>query len=193
MKKFALILVLIVAGCGIAKRQEIEVYTLKYQAGALPPASCKIKKSIEIGEPTAAPGLDGRRVAILEGQKFTYYRGVRWAATVPDMLQAIFVESFEKAGIYNSVNTDSDAASSDLVLMVDIRDFYVVNPAAPEIRLRLTAKLIDAETAKVLVTIPAQKNFKPAANETASIIEAFNNAARQASGEIVNKLQATCK
>ncbi len=181
-------LILLAACAPGANRVAPVVYTIKPESFETEATGCKTGASLQIAEPVVYPGLDTRRIALLqEGKKFDYYNSVRWTAPVGEMLEPVLVEAFEQSGAFKSVTTELDSAVAEFTLLTDIRDYQVVRQNPAEVKIRLVSKLLDSRTRNVLVTIPAETTLQPDENKMDSIVETFNRGSAELASQIVAK------
>ncbi len=177
---------LAVTSC-LPKSVENTVYTIRTEGSDEASKTCKNQTDIQVTNPSNDPGLDTRRIAVLQdGQQINYYNGVRWAAPVADMVQGLLVGKLEKSGGFSSVSTDEDPANANLFLVSDIRDFYV-EQGSNKVHVNIVAKLINAASRDVIATIPVSKVYAPKANNMEGIVKTFNSAANDAVSDIVAK------
>lgn len=185
--KLAATLLLLLCACSVGKRTESVIYSIRPMA--LEEQSCKLGVNLQVAEPTTAPGLDSRRIAVYENsQRLNYYNNARWAAPAQEMLQTALVEGFEKAKTFKSVSTDTDATAADVLLLTDIRSYQVEEK---QVKVRFVAKLVDAETRAVLATIEVDRAETPAAYKIDNIVDAFTKATNDAVKEVVDKTMAS--
>ena len=150
--------------------------------------NCKLNMDLQVAEPTVAPGLDTRRIAVYEGkQELNFYTNARWTAPAAEMLQNSLVEGFENSKIFRNVSTDMDGAASDVILFTDIRAFQV---EGGEVSIRFVSKLINTETREIITTIETEKTEVPAAHSIENIAEAFSNSTNDSIKELIEKFAA---
>jgi ABC-type uncharacterized transport system auxiliary subunit len=184
---------LLLTSCGLAKRQDIGIYTLDTN-NITQIKTSKCNADLQIAEPTTAPGLDGRRIAVVQdGNKLNYYNNARWVESVPAIMQNFLIESFESSNSFNNITSDTDTANVDLMLLTDIRNFEVAEENGyPLVKLRIVSKLVNRVDYKVLKTITAEENIRPSENKIASIIAAFNEGAGKITGKILKTAAQNC-
>ena len=197
-KILLIILIVTLASCSIGKKKETKIYTIKPAYSTILEQSCKTKfhPTLQIIEPEVASGLESRRIAILQANnRMNYYKSVRWAAPVSEMLQTSLLDAFEKTPAFASVATDLDEITPELILITDIRDFQVNLKDAPSVHIRLVSKLIDTKTHKIIVTIPVEKTLIPEIYKMEQLVISFDKAAANSISDIVERSVAAlpCK
>lgn len=178
---------LIASACSYTPRPADKLYLVK----ATPKqASCALPGPVEFIGIDAAPGLDTSRIAIFATPThLTYYTGVRWAATAPQMLRSFFTEAFEQAG--NRVMTSSDDAKHNFEIALSVRDFEVLEAASPTIHVRFVATVREQGGKRAHVwTVQSDKRVTPTANHMPDLITAFNRASNDAIHDIVQGIAA---
>ncbi len=159
------------------------LYTLR--AEGAPAAGAPLAQSIKIALPETAPGLESERIALLEAHRLNYYTGAAWAAPLPQSVQNLLADTFQRSGRFQSVGTDTQGISTDLTLLTEIRDWQVENGANPRVHLRLIVTLTRSVSRAPLATFPLETTLPASANRTDAIIAAFNRGANQLAQEAV--------
>jgi cholesterol transport system auxiliary component len=180
---------IILSSCSVGRKSETVIYTLRPDAASVIRQNCNQKLNLQIVEPTIVTGLETRRIAILQKDNhMNYYKGVRWAAPVPEMFKTALIDAFEKVPVFNSVGTDMDDISSEYVLTTDIRDFQVNEEmGSPFTQIRFVSKLISTKDHKIIATIPVESNITPAVHKMDNIIAAFDSSLSTSIAEVINK------
>jgi len=91
---------------------------------AATPAPLAELGSIQVLHPVGAPGLDGPHIILVQADhRMNFYVGSRWAAPLPDVIEALAVETLRAAGEWQSVQDSSSAFPPEYVLQVSVRRF----------------------------------------------------------------------
>ncbi len=105
------------------------------------------KSQLVVAEPTAVVALDTQRVIIgpeLSGGPTL--DNAQWSDTIPKLLQAKIIQSFENASYLGAVARPVDGLTPDYQLLIDVRDFRVLpSPAEtthPVAHLEFSAKIL---------------------------------------------------
>jgi cholesterol transport system auxiliary component len=141
--------------------------------------------------PRVAPGLDTVRIAVLDAPNhLIYYNSVAWADNLPEVLQRFWLDAFNQWGAFSSVGSDMDSAYSDFMLFTDIYEFQLsAQEEPPSVHLRMTARLVNAKTNKVLINIPVEESAAVETVQMDNIVRAFNLSLDKATATIMEKLR----
>jgi phospholipid/cholesterol/gamma-HCH transport system substrate-binding protein len=105
------------------------------------------KSQLIVVEPTAVVALDTQRIIVGPGlADGPNTDNAQWSDTIPKLLQAKIIQSFENANYLGAVARPMDGLTSDYQLLIDVRDFRV-SPSATEstkpiAHLEITAKIL---------------------------------------------------
>jgi ABC-type uncharacterized transport system auxiliary subunit len=184
----SMILLFFICSCSMGGKSESVIYTLRPKP-EVSQQSCGKKPVLQIIEPTVASGLESRRIAILQkNSHLDYYKGVRWAAPVSEMLQNAMVDAFEHAPAFGSIATAMNDISPDLLLTTDIRDFQVnESGSSSEAEIRFVSKLIDTSDHRIIATIPVENSITPSVHKMDNIIAAFDEGSAAAIAEVITR------
>ena len=144
---------------------------------------------LTVGVPVTPESLDTGRIALMHAPNvMDYYANSAWTDSVPQLVQSLLVEAFQKSGKIAAVGRDGQGIRGDYILQTEIRDFeayYAVADAPPKIRVNLTASLVGPTRREVISTLQVQQEAQSAANNLASITAAFTQVAGAAIEQIV--------
>jgi cholesterol transport system auxiliary component len=161
-------------------------------APAAPPgaalASPAALPSIRVSQPAADPGLDSSRIILVQADhRLNFYSGSRWAGPVPDLLEALTVETLRASGGWQSVQDADSPFPSDYLLRIRVRRFeadYTGGGPAPEVHVVLDCVVGVREGREVLASFVAQGTATAAADRMSAVVAAFE----QATDEALNSL-----
>lgn len=166
-----------------------QIYVLHPDFPALPEAPMADWQLV-IADPIAPQSLDRERIALLRAPNaMDYYANAQWNDRVPELLQSLLVEAFEKSGRIKAVGRDVQDLAGNYILETEIRDFeayYPVPDTAPKIRVSLTATFMGSLRHDVVATMHSEHEAQAAANDLWSVTAAFTQATGAAISEIVN-------
>lgn len=140
--------------------------------------------------PDAPQSLDSARIALARSPTtIDYFASSAWTDRAPVMIQDLLVESFENTRKIVSVGRDTSGLRADYVLLTDLRDFearyYEGTDKPPQVRVRLTAKLIKMPEREIIGGLDAVKLADAGHNDIDSIVSAFGEATGNAMKMIV--------
>ena len=140
--------------------------------------------------PDAPQSLDSARIALARSPTtIDYFANSAWTDRAPVMVQDLLVESFENTRKIVSVGRDTSGLRADYVLLTDLRDFearyYEGTNKPPQVRVRLTAKLIKMPEREIIGGLDAVKLADAGHNDIDSIVNAFGEATGNAMKMIV--------
>ncbi len=112
-------------GGGSAKTAVPKYYDLAAPR-SFPPSDKAAKSQLVVLEPTAVVALDTQRIIIDAGTGATTGTdNAQWSDTIPKLLQARIVQSFENSNYLAAVAQPMDGLTADYQLAIDIRSFEV--------------------------------------------------------------------
>jgi len=180
------------AACGgnlIGPPPASQIYVLHPDFHPLPDAPMA-NWQLVIADPIAPQSLDRERIALVRAPNaMDYYANAQWNDRVPELLQGLLVEAFEKSGRIKAVGRDVQDLAGNYILEVEIRNFeayYAVPDTAPKIRVGLTATLMGSLRHDVVATVDSEHDAQADANNLWSVTAAFTQATGAAISEIVN-------
>jgi cholesterol transport system auxiliary component len=194
MKKFTAAFVISVfiaasmSGCFSAGAKNTTVYSPRPIAIETS-TSTAVLWQIRIENPDTSDFLDSTRIAVRrENNTLQVFEGVRWADSVPEMLQGFLTQHFNDSGKVTAVSGLDNNTASDAMLLLNIRQFeavYTDNDRNAAAVISIQAKIQSQKTSRII----ASKNFFisiPAENKKIpQVMKAFETAMQQASQEIL--------
>jgi cholesterol transport system auxiliary component len=189
---------LLIAGCvGSAFDSELpatHVYVLTPLA-ASSEVGTPIPASLTVARPTARPGLDTDRIAVLQpDRRLDYYAGARWGAEAQSVVQDLLVQSLRNTGRLATVQGDMSQFVADYVLQTDIADFQAESGGSstnPTARITLIFTLGRLKDRKPLAAFTATGTAPATANTLSATVEAFEAAYQQAARIAVSETLGT--
>lgn len=99
---------------------------------------------ISVAEPTALVVFDTQKFLISPNhEERVVFEDGQWSDSLPKLLQAKIVQSFENANYLKSVGRANDAVSPEYQLLIDIRDFQIALGQDPKAVVSFSAKIVD--------------------------------------------------
>jgi cholesterol transport system auxiliary component len=135
---------------------------------------------LQVAHPLAAPGLDGPHIILVQADhRMNFYLGSRWAAPLPDMVEALAVQTLRASGEWQSVQDSGSPFTSEYLLSISVRRFeadYTAGGSAPRVEVVLDCTL-GARTGRELVASFLAAGSAPAAgNRMSEVVAAFEAA-----------------
>jgi cholesterol transport system auxiliary component len=185
---------LLLAGCsGLFKSNAplSQVYVLRptWPAAGVPGAAATEPGTVEVMLPQAVPGLAGDTIVVLRsGERLDHYRGARWPAAAPGMLQALAIEALRTAHRFAIVESDAGPFAPDYVLSLELTHFEAeyTGAGAPTVHVALVCSLGRRGSRDVIASFSADSRVTAAADRMQSVVAAFE----RATGEALSQLAA---
>lgn len=156
------------------------VYNL--QAAAAPAGGTPLKGQLAIPEPSTVVMFDTQRILLSPANESPEFANAQWADTIPRLLQARLIQSFENYDIAHAPLRSADGAEVDYQLLIDIREFQVDTGSQPAARIAFSARLLNKQgkvvAAQVFSASQAVEKIEPPA-VVAAFDAAFAGIARQ--------------
>lgn len=170
-----------------------QIYLLKPVVAAGGSTAAKFTASLSIATPTATPGLDTDRIALVrDGTQLDFYRSVRWGGTAPRVAQTFLLALLQDAAGFAQVTAEQARVDSDYLLDLELRDFqaeYRGAAAAPTVHVTLVANLVRVQTRKSLGLLQATATVPATTNTMTAVVTAFQQAAQQTSESLARQLR----
>jgi phospholipid/cholesterol/gamma-HCH transport system substrate-binding protein len=139
------------------------------------PASKTLKGQLAIPEPTAVVMLETQRILFSPAKDYPGFAGAQWADSIPKLLQARLIESFENYDIGHAPLRSTDGVQVDDQLVIDVRRFQVTTGGEPAADIALSARILDKD-GKVVASRLFQQSQKLDKVEPAAAVAAFSAA-----------------
>jgi phospholipid/cholesterol/gamma-HCH transport system substrate-binding protein len=143
-----------------------------------------------IPEPTAVAMLQTQRFLFAPARDVPGFSEALWADSIPKLLQARLIDSFENYDIAHAPLRAADIGQTDFQLLIDVRRFRIAMDGDPAVEIGLSAKILDKE-GKVVASRRFEESEKLGKLEPLAAVAAFDNAfARIATNIITWTVQA---
>ena len=96
-----------------------------------------------IPEPTAVAMLETQRFLFSPAQDYPGFAEAMWADSLPKLLQARLIESFENYDLAHAPLRMADTGQTEFQLMIDVRRFRVAVDTKPSAEIALSARIVD--------------------------------------------------
>ena len=149
-------------------------YDLRAVQG-FPAPSKRIKGQLGLPEPTAVTMLETQRMLFSPARGVPAFSEFLWADTIPKLLQARLIESFENYDIAHAPLRTADVGQIDFQLLVDVRHFRVTVESVLQAQIGLSARIVD-KNGKVVASRLFEGREKFDKLEPPAAVAAFNEA-----------------
>jgi cholesterol transport system auxiliary component len=185
---------ILLAGCGglLPKAPERPLYRLNPPvafSGASQPAPRRVPALLVIATPSAAAGLDTKRIALINSPvAIDYFADGEWIDRPPFLVKEALIESFQKSGAFAGVGGEGLGLNADLVLNTNLRDFTAIydSPDGPPlVRVRIAAELITMPGRDIAAATSITREARAGAPDLPAIIAAFDRASGEAIQDVI--------
>jgi phospholipid/cholesterol/gamma-HCH transport system substrate-binding protein len=149
-------------------------YDLRAAQGFAAPAKA-IRGQLALPEPTAVAMLETQRMLFSPVKDYPDFAEFVWADSIPKLLQARLIESFENYDIAHAPLRATDIGQADFQLLIDVRRFQVATDSQPMAQIALSARIVD-KNGKVVASRVFEQSQKFEGIEPAAAVTAFNDA-----------------
>ncbi|HET7755905.1 MAG TPA: ABC-type transport auxiliary lipoprotein family protein [Steroidobacteraceae bacterium] len=155
-------------------------------AGALPASA-----SVRVAHPLAAPGLDGAHIMLVQpDHRMNFYAASRWAAPLPELVEALAVQTLRASGEWPAVEDSGSAFPSEYLLEITVRRFeadYATGSAAPEVEVVFDCTLGRSAGHRVLASFVARGSAPAGEDRLGAVVTAFQRASGAALGSLARQ------
>ncbi len=150
----------------------------------LGPVGKTFKGQLAIPEPTAVAMLETQRFLFSPAKDYPGFADAIWADSIPKLLQARLIESFENYDIAHAPLRVADVGQADFQLLVDVRRFRIATDAEPVAEVGLSARIVD-KNGKVIASRLFENSQKFDKVEPPAAVAAFNEAFGRIAKEMI--------
>ena len=141
----------------------------------LGPENKTFKGQLAIPEPTAVAMLETQRMLFSPMKDYPGFADFLWADSIPKLLQARLIESFENYDIAHAPLRTPDIGQVDFQLLIDVRRFRIATDQDPAAEIGWSARIVDKD-GKVIASRLFEERQKFDKIEPAAAVAAFNDA-----------------
>ncbi|WP_438278622.1 ABC-type transport auxiliary lipoprotein family protein [Nitrobacter sp.] len=160
---------------GGASQPQKTTYDLRAAADFPHSPAGTLKSRLVIPEPTAVIKLDTQRFLFSPAREYPDFADAMWADSIPKLLQAKLLESFENYDIAHAPLRSMDGVQADYQLVIDVRSFQISTEPEPAANIGLSARILNKD-GKVVAARLFQDTQKLDKMEPAAASAAFNEA-----------------
>ncbi|WP_407188661.1 ABC-type transport auxiliary lipoprotein family protein [Bradyrhizobium centrosematis] len=154
-----------------AQKVTYDLHTPQY----LGPAGKTLSAPLAIPEPSAVAMLQTQRMLFAPSGDRTGFADFLWADSIPKLVQARLIDSFENYDIAHAPLRTSDLGQADYQLLIDIRRFRIATEGEAKVEIGLSARIVD-KTGKVVASRLLETSEKLDKIEPAASVAAFDAA-----------------
>jgi phospholipid/cholesterol/gamma-HCH transport system substrate-binding protein len=158
---------------GAASPQKV-TYDLRAAEGFAAPAKA-IKGQLALPEPTAVAMLETQRMLFSPSGDYPDFTEFVWADSIPKLIQARLIESFENYDIAHAPLRAADIGQVDYQLLIDVRRFQIATDPQATVQIAVSARILD-KNGKVVASNVFEQNQKLDSLEPAAAVAAFDDA-----------------
>jgi phospholipid/cholesterol/gamma-HCH transport system substrate-binding protein len=159
------------------------VYNL--QAAAAPAGPGKpLKGQLVIPEPSTVVMFDTQRIMFSPVNDSAEFANAQWADTIPRLLQARLIQSFENYDIAHAPLRSADGVEVDYQLLIDIREFQVEAAGQPTAKIAFSARLLNKQ-GKVVAARVFSTSQPIGQVDPPSVVAAFDTAFATVTRELI--------
>ena len=134
-----------------------------------------IKGQLAIPEPSAVAMLETQRMLFSPVKDYPDFAEFVWADSIPKLLQARLIESFENYDIAHAPLRTADIGQADFQLLIDVRRFQIAVDSQPAVQIGLSARIVD-KNGKVVASHLFEQSQTFDKVEPPAAVAAFNDA-----------------
>jgi phospholipid/cholesterol/gamma-HCH transport system substrate-binding protein len=138
------------------------------------PAGKTLRGQLAIPEPTAVAMLETQRMLFSPVKDYPNFSDFLWADSIPKLLQARLIDSFENYDIAHAPLRAADVGQADYQLLIDVRRFRITAGSEPMVEIGLSARLLD-KNGKVIASRLFEDSQKLDRIEPPAAVDAFND------------------
>jgi cholesterol transport system auxiliary component len=110
-----------------------------------------IRRQVIVNEPAAVQVLSGQNIRGKDAASgtLTFLKDAQWADSLPNLIQARLIQTFENASNLRGVTRPSSGAVADVQLISDLRSFQVMTPSN-EAEVQIAVKVVNDQNGRIL-------------------------------------------
>jgi phospholipid/cholesterol/gamma-HCH transport system substrate-binding protein len=143
-----------------------------------------IKGQLALPEPSAVAMLETQRMLFSPAKDDPDFAEFLWADSIPKLLQARLIESFENYDIAQAPLRAADLGQTDYQLLIDVRRFHVETASQPAAQIALSARILD-KSGKIVASHLFEQSERLDRIEPQAAVSAFEEAFGRLAKEVV--------
>ena len=158
-------------------------YDLRAAQGFTAPTKA-IKGQLALPEPTAVAMLETQRMLFSPVKDHPDFAEFVWADSIPKLVQARLIESFENYDIAHAPLRAADIGQADYQLLIDVRRFQIATDPQAAAQIGLSARIVDKD-GKVVASQLFVQSQKFESLEPVTAVAAFNDAFARLAKDVI--------
>jgi phospholipid/cholesterol/gamma-HCH transport system substrate-binding protein len=150
-----------------------------------PPPVKAIKGQLALPEPSAVAMLETQRMLFSPVKDYPDFAEFLWADSIPKLLQARLIESFENYDIARAPLRAADVGQTDYQLLIDVRRFQVETGSQPAAQIALSARILD-KSGKIVASHLFEQSERLDKIEPQAAVSAFEEAFGRLAKDLVS-------
>lgn len=165
-------------GCSLAPTPEPLVTYQLTAATAKSPSLTSLPISLRINKPNASGYLTTNRLLVANEQnQLSLYKGAQWNEVTPLLIRNHLLDSFRQANLFGFVSNDDKRLMAEVELDSDLRTLQIeYDHPQPKVIIHLVARLVDANSKKILTTKSFSQTLSSPSNELNTVVATLNQA-----------------
>jgi phospholipid/cholesterol/gamma-HCH transport system substrate-binding protein len=139
---------------------------------------------LTVPEPSALVLFDTQKILVRPQVEETVALDAQWSDSLPKLLQAKIIQSFENANYPEAVARPTEGLTADYQLLIDIRSFQVMLHPEPSADVEFSAKIL-ADDGRLVGSRIVQASVPVQATDAAAAAAGLNEAFGKAATELV--------
>ena len=161
-----------------------QVYVLRTGASPAADTGSGNRASIHVARPLPGPGLDDEHIVLVQpDHRMSYFVASRWPAPLPEVVEALAVQTLRDSGAWSAVQGSSSSFPADYILQIAIRRFeadYSGRADAPQVRVILDCTVGKRAGREIIANFVADGSADAGANRMSEVVSAFEAASNKA-------------
>ncbi|MGA9420962.1 MAG: ABC-type transport auxiliary lipoprotein family protein [Rhodanobacteraceae bacterium] len=184
----SLVLIALLTACSTlgGRHESYAVYAPRSAPGTRSDAK-PVAWQLLVQTPIASDALNTDRIAVMPSAGvFQVYPHARWRDPAPKLVQGLLIQAFEDSGRIVGVAGADSGLHADFMLALELRSFEIeYADGAPHAMIRLTAKLVDYSSSRVLATRAFAADVPAAGSSAADAASGIGQALNHLLPEVV--------
>jgi ABC-type uncharacterized transport system auxiliary subunit len=152
---------------------------------------------LQVAHPLAGPGLDGPHIILVQADhRMNFYLGSRWPAPLPDLVEALAVETLRASGQWQSVQDSGSPFISEYLLSISVRRFeadYTRARSAPQVEVVLDCTLGARAGRELVASFVAEGSAAASGDRMSEVVAAFESASSAALASLSQQATAATR